>query len=192
MSHATCAKEGAFGSTVSLLALDDRHGAPWFDEKAPMANGLDGQKHAVKENREQRKEERLHLRQRRVGRGPREVRQNERDDRERHDQSEIRRRPLQIVILLVVPETAKQQRQADDPVQDDHQEGEHGIPPERRRGIRGKHHGGDERDLDRDDRERQDQRAQRLAEQLGKMISALDHAEGAPRDDREQPQEQRR
>ena len=41
----------------------------------------------------------------------------------------IRRGPLQIVVLLVVPETAQQQRQADDPVQDDHQEGEHGIPP---------------------------------------------------------------
>ena len=123
--------------------------------------------------------------------GPREVRQDERDDRERHDQSEIGRRPLQIVVLLMVPETAEQQRQADHPVQDDHQQGEHGIPPSVG-AARGEHHRGDERDLDRDDRERQDQRAQRLAEQFGKVFSPLDHAEGAPRDDRDQPEEQPR
>ena len=59
VSPATCANEGAFGS---FARADHLPGALGRDEEAPMADRLDGQKHAVEENREQGEEEALHLR----------------------------------------------------------------------------------------------------------------------------------
>ena len=45
-----------------LARADHLPGALGRDEEAPMADRLDGQKHAVEENREQGEEEALHLR----------------------------------------------------------------------------------------------------------------------------------
>ena len=48
--------------------------------------------------------------------------------------------PRTVHELLVVPETAQQQRQANHPVQDDHQQREHRVAAQRRGGLGPQHH----------------------------------------------------
>ena len=52
------------------------------------------------------------------------------------------------------------------------------------------HDGGDEGYFDHDHREGEDERAQRLAQQLGQRVGVTDDAEDAQRDGRQQPDEQ--
>ena len=60
-----------------------------------------------------------------------EARQHQAEHRERQDDGEEGVRALQVVGLLVVAQSADQQRQADHAVQHDHHHGEHRVAGER-------------------------------------------------------------
>ena len=178
--------------TAVIRGSHDRLGARTLDEEGAMAHGLDGEEDAIEHRREQGEGERLGRRQRRARRRSREVRQHEREHRQGHDHREIGHGALQVVVLLMVSQTAQQQREADHPVQDDHQEREHGVAPQGRRGLGPQHHRRDQRDLDGDDGDGQDERAQGLSQELGQVVGPLDDAKRAPRDRPEEPREQQR
>ena len=160
------------------------------DEELAVASGLDQQEHAVEREREHRERHGLEGGQRAVAGGAGEVRDDQRDGGERDDHRQEGGGALQVVALLVMAQAADQEPEADDAVQHDHQHREHRVAAERRRVLGREHHGGDQRDLDDDDGERQHQRAERLAEPVGQLLRLVHHAEGRPDDDGEQPCEQ--
>ena len=67
-------------------------------------------------------------------------------------------------------EPADNQNEPDNPVQHDHQDCHHGVAGERRIGLAAEHDGRDQRHLDRDHRDRQNQRPVWLAQQRCQMI----------------------
>ena len=185
-------RRGLGVSTAVIRGSHGRLGARRLDEEGAMAHRLDGEEDAIEHRREQGEGERLGRRQRGARGGSREVRQHQREHRQGHDHREVGHGALQVVVLLMVAQTAQQQREPDHAVQDDHQEREHRVPPEGRRGLRPQHHRRDQRDLDGDDGDGQDERAQGLSQELGQVVGPLDDAKRAPRDRPEEPREQQR
>ena len=92
-----------------------------------------------------------------------------------------------------VPHGADQQREADDAVEGDHHRGEHGVAGQRR-GLRaaGDHQGDDQRHLDHGDGDREDQRAERLADPVGDDLRVVHRGEhGSRQHERDQRDRQR-
>ena len=121
----------------------------------------------------------------------RDARQDQRDRDQRDDHAQVGARPGQAVVLRVVLEAADDQREPDDAVEHDHRHREHRVPPDGRRAA-AEHHRADQHDLDGDDAEGEDQRAVRLAEHLREVVGGDDHAERAPQDHAQDPDEQQR
>ena len=67
-------------------------------------------------------------------------------------------------LLLVKPQAAGEDAKADETVADDHDDGEHGVARQRRIGLAAQQERLDHRNLDDRDRQRQQQRAKRLAD----------------------------
>jgi hypothetical protein len=79
--------------------------------------------------------------------------------------------------------------QDEDDVEDDHRHREHRVPADGGRAAP-EHHRADQHDLDRDDAEREDQRAVGLAEHLREVVGGDGHAERAPQDHAQDPDEE--
>ena len=101
-------------------------------EEAPVPHRLHREEDAVERQRQHRDGDRLRHRQDRSGRHHGEVRQDEREDRERNHDREERARAGQVVGLLVMPQPAEQQAQADRAVEHDHDHREHRVAGDRR------------------------------------------------------------
>jgi hypothetical protein len=129
-----------------------------------VPTGLQREEGSIKAHGHDCDEGALPNRQRRPRRRLRKVGQQQAERDQRQDHAEIRVRALQIVVLLAVPEAAHQQRQPDHAVKDDHHDREQRVAHQRRVVLAVQHDRRDARDLDDRDRERQDQRAVRLAE----------------------------
>jgi hypothetical protein len=96
-----------------------------------MADRLHHEEHAVERQRQDRDGDRLRRRQDRSGRHG-EIRQDEREHRERdHDRQECASAG-QIVGLLAMPQSAEQEAQADRAVEHDHHHREHRVAGDRR------------------------------------------------------------
>jgi hypothetical protein len=131
------------------------------------------------------------VRHRTVGRRLGECRNDERNHGERSNHREEGDRALQAVLLLLVAQRPDDDRDADHGVQHDHHHRIDRVARQGRVRIAGQHDGGHDRDLDRDHRQGQDQRAIGLAAILRQRLGMTDHAEGAPDHDAEQDDEQR-
>jgi hypothetical protein len=99
--------------------------------------------------------------------------------------------PGEVVTLLVVAQSAQEQREADKAVHHDHNNGEHRVAGERWICFASQHHRTNSHDLDTADAERQDQRAVRFARYDGELVRIGDHHQGADDNGAEEPQEDR-
>ena len=80
--------------------------------------------------------------------------------------------------LLAVPEPAQQEAEPDDSVAHDHDRGEYRIARQRRLGVaEGEHQRDDQRDFDHRDRNREHQRAIRLADAVRDDFGVMDGGE---------------
>ena len=118
------------------------------------------------------------------------VGEDEAEHAQRDDHREVSGGALEIVSLLAVAQPAQEQCQTAGEVDHDHVGAEQRIAPDRRPGVAGQHGDADQHAFEADDRESQDERAERLAEELGERIRDLDGPEGGPHHGREQPEEQ--
>ncbi len=157
---------------------------------AAIPGRLERQERPVERQRDQSEKDRLGRRQAAVGRGTRVARQDERDGGNGDENTEESPGTFEIVGLLVVADAADQQSEADHPVQNNDEDREHGVAGEHRIGVAVQHHRGDHRHFDADHGDGEDQRAIRLAEELGKAVGMAHDPEGAPHHDREDPDEQ--
>jgi hypothetical protein len=89
-----------------------------------------------------------------------------------------------------VQQSSRQQAEADHAVHHNHDDCEHRVARQGWVGDAHDHDGRDEGYFYQDHREGEDERAQRLAQQLGQRVGMTDDAEDAQRDGRQQPDEQ--
>ena len=101
----------------------------------------------------------------------------------------------QIERRLAVLEPADDEGQPDQPVEYEHEHGEHGVAAERGVVVPSEHDGGDHGDFDADDRDRENDCAERLTEQDRQTVRVADdrkrgpenHAEEAGKEDGRSP-----
>ena len=160
-----------------------------LDEERGVTGRLDGEEHPVQPQAHHDQKHFLAGRKRRAGRRLREVRHDQAEDGERHDDAEVSNDALQVVFLLAMAQAAQQQCQTDQPVQNDHHHREHCVARERRIGIARGHHDRDGQDLDARHRKREDYRAERLTEQHREAVGVTDDGHRPDHDHREQPHE---
>ena len=155
-------------------------GHPRFDEQVRVTNGLHGQKDAIEDNGCCRKERCLRRCERLEFSRNREVRQDQGQHREGNDHREECLGALQIIVLLAMAERADKKRQADHPVQDDHQYREHGVTSHGRIIGAVQHDRGDQGYLDADHCQRQNQGTEGLAQNRREALGMADYAGCAP------------
>ena len=119
--------------------------------------------------------------QRRIGRaghGHREIRQDQRENRERTEHGERRGGALQLERLLEMPARSQNKAQADDAVEHDHNRRKHRIARDALAAVAPREHDrGDQRDLDHRHRDREQDRAERLAEFQREHLGMVDRRE---------------
>ena len=107
-------------------------------------------------------------------RGRRDVRQNKGQNRERRQHGQCCTRATELKPLFVMTGAAPQQAESDDPVADNHHSGEHRVAGQRRLSRRNcNHDGNDQRHLDYGHRDRQHERAKRLARAMGDHLGVV-------------------
>jgi hypothetical protein len=89
-------------------------------EIGPVPTGLEKQERQVEADGRNRDEQLLRERERRSWGGGGEVRQHQRQHAQRNDHAQVGIRALQVVVLLQPAPAARQQRQSDYSVEDDH------------------------------------------------------------------------
>ncbi len=115
---------------------------------------------------------------------------DQRDGRHHEQHAEIQIGAGDLKILLAVTQPADEDADADQSVADDHYHREHGIARQRWNFLLAEHDGGDQRDLDDGDRQRQQQRAIGFADSFGdhfRMMHGREHR--AEQDDQEDNRE---
>ncbi len=159
-------------------------------EIVAVADRLDEDEHAVKDHRQGADEHELGRRILRTELRQSEVRQDERQDREREEHAQGRGRAPDAERLFVVAHAADQQAKADHAVQHDRHGGKHRVAG---KGIlyraARQHRRDDQRGFDHGDGERQQHRAERLAD-LERDHLCVMHG-GEDRDEQEQSGEER-
>jgi hypothetical protein len=98
---------------------------------------------------------------------------------------------VQVVPLFAVAQSSEEQREPDQTVHHDHDNGEHGVAGKRWIGQAGQHDRTDRHDLDTANTQCQDQRSVGLAEQISQLVGVGDHRQCADHNGCEQPDEDR-
>ena len=129
-----------------------------------VANGLDENKRAIEHQGDHPGEHELRGAEHRAGSAGRDIRQNEREGGERGQDSQRGARALDLKSLLVMAHAAGKQAQPDDAVAHDHDRGENGVARQPRLAFDRNHDGDDQRHLDDRHRQRENERAERLAD----------------------------
>ena len=159
-------------------------------EEALVAHGLDDEEEDVEGHAKHREENGLPGGEGgRIG-GDGEFRQNETENRQRHNQAEISASAFEIECLLVVAPRTENEGNAGQPAHDNHHHGEHGVARQSRVVFTGKHHGGNHAHLHADDAECEDQCAERFAEFVREGVGVADDGERAPEDRHQQPSQE--
>ena len=158
-----------------------------------MADGLDEHERAIQDERRDPRERELRGRPHGAGHRGRVAGEDEREDRKRRQYRERRARPFEAERLHAVAEPTHEEAEADDPVADDHDRREHGVARERRlRVAHGEHHRDDQRDLDHGHRDREHERAERLADPVRDDFGVVDRCEHGAAETRGDDGEERR
>ncbi|MNM95706.1 hypothetical protein D3C81_1081610 [compost metagenome] len=139
-----------------------------------MPHRLHEHEAAVQHERHQPRERQLRRGQHRPRRGAREIGQHHGQHQQRHQHGHRGLGAGRLEFLLPVVQAAHEQAHADDAVADDHHGGEHGVSSQSgllRPG--GQHDRDDQRHLDHRHRNRQHQRAERLAHLVGHHLGMV-------------------
>ncbi len=120
-----------------------------------------------------------------------EIRQDEAEDRERHDGAEVSVRAFEIVALLAMAQAAEEEREPDQTIERDHEDGKHHVA--RKGGIvrAMQHRGRDHHHFDRDGGECEDERAVGFAAFDRKVVGMAHYRDGGPKDGPEEPEKNR-
>ncbi len=175
MQHHRAERRLGGGGTGRLLA-DVAH--VLGQEIFAVAHRLDEHEHEIEEKREGADEHELGRRILGTEFRQRIVRHHQRQHRERRKHAQRRGGALDPEPLFAVARAADQQTQADDAVEHDRDRGEHRVAGERVLGRAARQHGGDDqRGLDHRNGERQQHRAERLADLQRDHFGMMDRGE---------------
>ena len=158
------------------------------DEEVAVAAGLDQQEDAVEQHRDDDQHPGHGAGHAAQGTAPGEVRQHQAEQGQGNDGDQVGFDPVQIEVLGVIAPAAKQQGEAHQAVGHQHHHGEHGVAGHGGVGVAGQHHGGDHHHLEGDDRQGQDQGAERFTQLDGQGVGVTHDGEDGPGDDGEQGQ----
>ncbi len=195
-SSTTASRETSSSAMLSASIRLDRGASPPHhlcaaDEIIAVPDGLGIEKHAVEHERDDADKAELCRRIDRPRRRQRIVGHDQRDGRQHEQHAEIEVRARDLEILLAVAQAADEDAEPDEAVTHDHHHRKHGVARQRRLRLVAEHDGGDQRDLDDGDRERQQQRAVGLADSLGDHLGMMHRCEhGAEQDGQQHGREQ--
>ena len=151
-------------------------------EVVAVADGLDEDEQGVERERGDRGEGELGGGELAEGRALGERGQHERERRQRAHRGQRGRRPLGVEVGEAPSQRADDQAEADDPVARDHHRREHGVPGERGGvvAVAGDHQRHDQPDLDHGHRDREHDRAVRLADAVRDHLGVVDGRQHGP------------